>query len=209
MIDRAAALALPGATDEAGDAVAGDRPALMPADGEDEMPRAERGDSAGRRRRQAVRREAQHGDVSARIAPGERGRDAPPVGQGDGDVVVALERLFGGNEDARAPMDGAGRAAPAAMDGDDAARGGLDERGEAVGIERESIGGRVGHAAAPEAIMTAIWSDAPDAAIGRMAREALPAAAKRDVVADGKKRYGPFFGTGLDLACGGGLASTR
>ena len=109
MIDRAAALALPGAADEPAMPWLAIVPALMPADGEDEMTRAERGSGAGLCHRQAVRWDAKNGDVGARVAPGERCRDAPPVGQGDSNIVLALQRLFGGDEDAGAPMDGAGR----------------------------------------------------------------------------------------------------
>src|SRR5690348_14088216 len=114
MIDHAAALALPGAADEASYAVAGDWPALVPADRKHEMAGSQRCGVAALSHREPVRREAQHRDVGAGIAAAEGGGDAPPIRQGDGDVVLALQRLLGGDKDARPPMDGAGRTAPAA-----------------------------------------------------------------------------------------------
>src|SRR6266568_2748205 len=80
---------------------------------------------------------AEHGEVSAGVAALQLGRDAAPIRQRDGDVLVALDGGLGGDDDAIAPVDTAGRQPRAGVDGDDRLGATFNGVGELVGECRE------------------------------------------------------------------------
>jgi hypothetical protein len=69
---------VPSGSRDGDDAEASDWRTFVISDCQDDVTRAQRRRVGGRRRRQPVRLEAQHGDVSAGIAARQRGRDHAP-----------------------------------------------------------------------------------------------------------------------------------
>ncbi len=63
--------------------------------------------------------QAQDGQVGRRIATGERGAGGPAAGEGDSDVLIARDRVTGGDHDARPPDDAGRGNPPPRVDGDD------------------------------------------------------------------------------------------
>jgi hypothetical protein len=62
---------------------------------------------SGRCCRQSIRLKTKYGYVSRGIAPYERRLYRPAAGKGQFEVVVILQSFFGGDGDARAPMNSA------------------------------------------------------------------------------------------------------
>ena len=60
------------------------------------------------------------------VTPAERRRARRAVGERDGDLLVAFDRVCGGDDDAVAPDDTARRKAMARVDGDDGPAGPRD-----------------------------------------------------------------------------------
>jgi hypothetical protein len=146
MIDGAAAPAVPGAARDRDYAGSGDRAALMTADRQNEIAGAHPRRIAERCDTGTVGLEAQHGDIGAGVAPGERRLMDFAVGGHHLDAIVAFQRLLGGDDHAGAPVDAADRPAPAGSDGDHAATRAFGEIGEAIGKLAEEVG-RIGHEA--------------------------------------------------------------
>ena len=62
------------------------------------------------------------GDVGARVGARERGGDVRTVGQGHGDLLLAADGVFRGDDDAGTPEDAAGRESGPGVYGYDIAR---------------------------------------------------------------------------------------
>ena len=113
-----------------------------PAQREHELPDARRrprpGDAAGAL---GAVRQAEHGEIGGRVAAGQRGGRGAAVVQGDGDVVVSLNGVVRGDDDAGLPDDAGGGNAAAGVDGDDRAADGVHRGGKIV-RERRPAGRR-------------------------------------------------------------------
>jgi hypothetical protein len=77
------------------------------SDCQHDVTRAQRRRVGGQRRRQPVRLEAQHCDVSAGIAARERGRDYAPSWKRNLDILVPLQNFFSSDDDPGTPVDAA------------------------------------------------------------------------------------------------------
>jgi hypothetical protein len=106
-VDSSAAKTAPSWSRDGNDAEASDRRAFVISDCQDDVTRAQRCRVGRRRRRQPVRLEAQHSDVSAGIPPCERGRDYATSWKRNLDVLVPLQNFFSGDDNAGTPMDAA------------------------------------------------------------------------------------------------------
>ena len=106
-VDGSAAKTVPSRSRDCDDAEASDWRTFVISDCQDEVTRVQRRRVGRRRRRQPVRLEAQHGDVSAGIAARERGRDYAPSWKRNLDILVPLQNFFSSDDDARTPMDAA------------------------------------------------------------------------------------------------------
>ncbi len=141
-VDGAAALAVPGGAHEGHDAQAGDRCAIMVADGQHEVTGAQRGGITEVCRRQSIRLEAQHSDVGRGVAARKCRIDLAPARQRDLDAFVTLEDFLGGDDDTCTPVNAACRPAAAAVHGDHKRRHAFDGLGGVIGKSNERI---VGH----------------------------------------------------------------
>src|SRR5205823_12983129 len=106
-VDDSDARTVPGRSRDGDVAVASDWRAFVSSECQEDVTGAQRGRVGGRRRRQPVRLEAQHGDVSAGIAARERGRDHARSWKRNLNVLVPLQNFFSSDDDAGKPMDAA------------------------------------------------------------------------------------------------------
>ena len=106
-VDSSAAKTVPSRSRDGDDAEASDWRTFVISDCQDDVTRAQRRRVGDGRRRQSVRLEAQHGDVSAGIAARERSRDYAPSWKRNLDILVPLQNFFSGDDDAGTPMDAA------------------------------------------------------------------------------------------------------
>ena len=121
MVEAPAAPGAPFAAARADDAEGGVRAGILGApDGEGE--RAGYGRAGGDARSLVGGIDFEDGDVGAGVGAGERGGDVRAVGQGDGDLLLAADGMFGGDDDAGTPEDAAGRESRPGVYGHDIAR---------------------------------------------------------------------------------------
>ncbi len=130
-VDSAAADTSPRPAGKGDDAQRGQRRTFTTADGCNHVPGANRG-ICDRRCRQSIGLKPKHGDVSGGIPACKRGLDFSPSGKRQPDVFVTLQRFFGGDDHAGAPMDATRGPSAATMNGDDAACSAFDERRDLI-----------------------------------------------------------------------------
>ena len=85
--------------------------------------------------------ESEHGQVGGGIPAGEGGRGGPAAREGDADVLVARDRVTGGDQDPRTPDDAGRGNAPPRVDGDHRAADLLDGGRQIVGETSEHAHG--------------------------------------------------------------------
>ena len=114
------------------------QPGVLAAAG-DERDGAHRRGRGGRPVAEFRSREPQQRHVGRGIAAGELGGGGGAIGEQHAELVLAGQRLVGGDDEAGAPDQAADAPAVGAVDGDEAGRGRGDESGELVGE-----GGKIG-----------------------------------------------------------------
>jgi hypothetical protein len=93
-------------------------------------------DFAGSRRRSGSEQgsgdsiDAENRDVCVGVTADQLGRGSIAVGEGDRDIVIAADGVFGGDDEAWLPQEAARTDAMAGLDGDGGLAGLLDQAGE-------------------------------------------------------------------------------